>query len=59
MVGAVAKTMAIEFRAAGGAMVSAMALVKRLMAVIAGGAAAAAYVAFARGAAHMALAFCW
>jgi hypothetical protein len=42
VVGAVAKVMALEFRAAGGAMVSAMALVSRLIAVMAGGAAEAA-----------------
>ena len=57
MVGAVSKTSALQFRAAGGAMVLAMALVRRLMEVMAGGAAADAYVALAIGAARMALAF--
>ena len=56
-VGAVAKTSALQFRAAGGAMVFAMALVSRLMDVMAGGAAADAYVALANGAARIALAF--
>jgi hypothetical protein len=57
VVGAVAKTRALQLRAAGGAIVSAMARVSRLMDVIAGGAAADAYVALAIGAARMALAF--
>lgn len=54
-----ANVRALEFLAASGAMVSVMARVSRLMAVMAGGAAAAAYVALARGAARIARAFCW
>jgi hypothetical protein len=54
VVGAVANTSALQLRAAGGAMVSAMARVSRLMDVMAGGAAADAYVALASGAARMA-----
>ena len=42
VVGAVANAIALQFRAAGGARVSAIALVRRFMAVMAGGAAEAA-----------------
>ena len=57
--GAVANTNAVQLRAAGGAIVSAIARVNRLTAVMAGGDAAAAYVAFASGAARIARAFRW